>query len=94
MEFSTGSRARHPGLALGSAFVLLLATAPALARGAPDSFAELANQLLPTVVNIATTETLKPGSAETALPDLPPGSPLQDLFKGFLDKDKGRPHHV
>ena len=32
---------------------------PAAARPAPDSFADLAAKLLPTVVNIATTQTLK-----------------------------------
>lgn len=77
----------------------LLATPAALspniafARGAPDSFADLANQLLPTVVNIATTQTLKPMSPQASLPDLPPGSPLQDLFKDFL-KQNNAPRHV
>jgi serine protease Do len=66
----------------------------AAARGAPDSFSELASRLVPTVVNIATTETLKAGTPDMALPDLPPGSPLQDLFKDFLDKEKAHPHHV
>jgi serine protease Do len=70
-----------------------LATSPAAARGAPDSFADLANQLLPTVVNIATTQTLKPNSAQTAMPDLPPDSPLQDMFKDFLSQSK-IPRHV
>jgi len=65
----------------------------AMARGAPDSFADLANQLLPTVVNIATTQTLKPAAAQAALPDLPPGSPLQDLFKEF-QKQNNVPRHV
>jgi len=73
--------------------LLLFVGAPALARGAPDSFADLATRLLPTVVNISTTETLK-AAPSGAMPELPPGSPLQDLFKDFQDKDKGRPHHV
>jgi len=75
--------------------ILALAPAPAMARGAPDSFADLAGQLLPTVVNIATTETLKP-NADTAqqLPDLPPDSQLQQLFKGLLDQGKNVPRHV
>ena len=67
---------------------------PAYARGAPDSFADLANQLLPTVVNIATTQTLKPNAAQEALPDLPPDSPLQDLFKDFLNQNKNMPRHI
>src|SRR5215469_16149989 len=77
------------------ALLLLFADATAaMARGAPDSFADLAGQLLPTVVNIATTQTLKPNAPQAALPDLPPGTPLQDLFKDFLEKDKNLPHHV
>jgi len=81
-------------LAVG-AFMLApaLAISPAAGRGGPDSFADLANQLLPTVVNIATTQTLKPNSAQTALPDLPPDSPLQDMFKDFLSQSK-IPRHV
>jgi serine protease Do len=66
----------------------------AVARGAPDSFADLAGQWLPSVVNIATTQKIAANTADTNLPDLPPGSPLKDLFKDFLDKDKALPHHV
>jgi serine protease Do len=70
-----------------------LVAAPAVARGAPDSFADLANQLLPTVVNIATTQTVKSGGAQASLPDLPPDSPLQDMFKDYLSQSK-IPRHV
>jgi serine protease Do len=70
-----------------------MAPAPAFARGAPDTFSPLAERLLPTVVNIATTQTLKSGVAEL-MPDLPPDSPLQDLFKDYLSKNKNVPRHV
>ncbi|MGD0143929.1 MAG: Do family serine endopeptidase, partial [Rhizomicrobium sp.] len=81
--------------ALAFASPAALAAAPSgMGRGAPDSFADLANQLLPTVVNIATTQTLKAGAAETELPDLPPDSPLQQLFKDYLNQDKNVPRHV
>ncbi|MBN9587745.1 MAG: serine protease [Alphaproteobacteria bacterium 64-11] len=73
--------------------VPLWAAAPALARPAPDSFADLADKLLPTVVNIATSQTLKP-RAQPNLPKLPPGSPLEDLFKNFLGPRDGQPRHV
>ena len=66
---------------------------PALARGAPDSFADLAARLLPTVVNISTSQTLKAPSS-SAMPQLPPGSPLEDLFKNFLGPKQGAPRHV
>ncbi len=71
----------------------LALVAPALARGVPDSFADLSAKLLPTVVNIATTQTLR-ANQKSPLPDLPPGSPLQDLFKNFLGPGHNLPRHV
>ncbi|HEY8015025.1 MAG TPA: DegQ family serine endoprotease [Dongiaceae bacterium] len=61
--------------------VLLLATGPAaFARSAPDSFADLAEKLLPAVVNIATT---------TKITDANRGDPdLEELFKQFFDKQR------
>jgi serine protease Do len=67
--------------------------APALARGAPDSFADLSAKLLPTVVNIATSQTLKAPPPQD-MPSLPPGSPLGDLFKNFLGPNANKPQHV
>jgi serine protease Do len=94
--FDVWRSARRAVLAVAVALTVpaALAPAPAAARGAPDSFADLANRLLPTVVNIATTQTVKQGSAELAMPDLPPDSPLKELFKDYLDKNKNAPHHV
>ena len=68
-------------------------TPPALARPAPDSFADLANKMLPTVVNISTSQTLK-APPKTAMPQLPPGSPLEDLFKNFMGPRGNQPRHV
>ncbi|MCP5412966.1 MAG: DegQ family serine endoprotease [Alphaproteobacteria bacterium] len=79
---------------LCAALLLITPTSlPALARPAPDSFADLADKLLPTVVNIATSQTLKP-RARQDLPKLPPGSPLEDLFKNFTGPRDGQPRHV
>ncbi len=86
---------RSPGCRLH--FVCCAVAQPAVARGAPDSFADLADKLLPTVVNIATTQTLKPPPVRRpALPNMPPGSPLADLFKDFLAQQQSRaaPRHV
>ena len=69
-------------------------TAPAFARGAPDSFADLADKLLPTVVSIATSQTLKQPGPQASMPNIPPGSPLADLFKDFLAPQKSAPRHV
>jgi len=78
-------------LAMGA--FLILGAASAAARPAPDSFADLAAKLLPTVVNIATSQTLK-APPRAQLPNVPPGSPLEDLFKNFLGPDGEKPRHV
>jgi serine protease Do len=65
----------------------------ATARGAPDSFADLADQLLPTVVNIATTQTLKAAPQEE-FPKVPPGSLLDQFFKRFQTPGSNAPRHV
>ncbi len=48
----------------------------------PASFADLAEKLMPSVVNISTTQTVVTNS--NPLPfKFPPGSPLEDMFKEF-----------
>src|SRR4249920_19496 len=79
--------------ALLTCVLMTLAPNAVLARPAPDSFADLANKLLPTVVNINTSQTLK-APPQNAMPQLPPGSPLEDLFKNFLGPNSNRPRHV
>jgi serine protease Do len=76
-----------------SLFALVVLTAPVLARGAPDSFADLSARLLPSVVNIATSQTLKAPPPQD-MPTLPPGSPLEDLFKNFLGPKSNNPQRV
>jgi serine protease Do len=77
-------------------FLVFLAatTMPALARPAPDSFADLTDKLLPTVVSIATSQTMKQGAPQASLPDIPPDSPLAQLFKNFLGPERAQPRHV
>src|SRR5438477_2726137 len=94
-----GSKSRPEGLARTcvravAAGLCLLSLWPAagLARGAPDSFAELSAKLLPAVVNIATTQTIKVPEAGSS--DNAEDSALRDFFKNFLDKNKGLPRHV
>jgi serine protease Do len=67
-----------------------IASTPALARGAPDSFADLAARLLPSVVNISTTQILKTTSGngdqdQPDMPQFPPGSPFEKFFHDFLE---------
>jgi serine protease Do len=63
---------------------------PAIARDAPESFADLVDKLLPTVVNITTTQNVpQQGPRLRDMPQLPPGSPFEELFKEFFDKKGG-----
>jgi serine protease Do len=64
--------------------------APALAqtRDAPASFADLAEKLMPAVVNIATTQQQVQGRTRD-MPQAPPGTPLEEFFREFFER--GRP---
>ncbi|MGE3246955.1 MAG: Do family serine endopeptidase [Beijerinckiaceae bacterium] len=58
--------------------------APAAARGAPDSFADLAEKVSGAVVNISASQTV---SAPTIRPpNLPKGTPFDDLFEEFFKR--------
>ena len=48
----------------------------------PSSFADLAEKLMPSVVNISTTQTIKTTSNPFPF-QFPPGSPFEDMFKEF-----------
>ncbi len=84
-------------LALAGALMLPASLPPfvqtAAARGAPDSFADLAAQLLPAVVNISSSQAVQTradrGGPE--IPSFPPGSPFEQFFKDFMDKNRGGP---
>jgi len=76
-------------LALVLGFGLSLAPAQqAQAFGVPESFADLAEQISPAVVNI-TTSAMVAGPAD-GMPMLPEGSPFEDFFEDFnLPGDRG-----
>ncbi|NNF71185.1 MAG: Do family serine endopeptidase [Rhodobacteraceae bacterium] len=68
-------------------FALLFAQAlSAQARGTPESFADLAEQVSPSVVNITTSTTV---AASTGGPNpvVPEGSPFEDFFRDFMDRN-------
>ena len=48
----------------------------------PNSFADLAEKLMPSVVNISTTQTIKTSSNPFPF-EFPPGSPFEEMFKDF-----------
>ena len=66
---------------------LIAASSVAFAKPTPESFADLANELLPSVVNISTTQVIE-GRPGLELPKLPPGSPFEDFFKEFFDRNQ------
>ena len=67
---------------------------PPAVAARPQGYADLAERLLPMVVNISTSQTLRrrPG-ADTPAPQAPEGSPLDDFFKDFMDRGN-RPRRV
>ena len=88
------AEAPRVGLArLAAAFLALamlaLAAVPAAAQERPASFADLADELLPSVVNISSTKKIE-GHQGIPMPQFPPGSPFKEFFEEFLDRSPGR----
>ena len=69
--------------ALATAFVVTFQPLPADARGTPDGFADLAERLLPSVVNIQTTQTVQGG----VRPNVPVPEEFQEFFRRFGQPD-------
>ena len=55
----------------------------------PDSFADLAEKLLPAVVNISSTAKVEQPEDFPDLPQFPEGSPFEDFFEEFMGR-RGR----
>ena len=53
------------------------------AKKVPATFADLAEKLMPSVVNISTTQTIKTTSNPFRNFKFPPGSPFEEMFKEF-----------
>ncbi|MDE3027721.1 MAG: Do family serine endopeptidase [Paracoccaceae bacterium] len=71
------------GLALGLALVLGQSTG-AVAKGAPDGFADLAAKVSPAVVDITTSTTVAAPTDGGA--QVPPGSPFEQFFRDFMNQ--------
>ncbi|MFA4994598.1 MAG: Do family serine endopeptidase [Bdellovibrionales bacterium] len=90
------SPARYSGKLFAAAIILAIAgsastlPAQANARSGPPGFADLAEKLLPAVVNISTTQTITAKDGFEGFPELqfPPGSPFEDFFKELLQKQQ------
>ncbi|RMD47276.1 MAG: DegQ family serine endoprotease [Alphaproteobacteria bacterium] len=94
MELPARARPRAGGLAaraLGLIAALALVTVhagAAAARSAPESFADLVEEVEPAVVNITTATVIE--SPIGPAPIIPKGSPFEEFFKDFLDR-QGQP---
>ncbi len=74
---------------IGVLAILMFAAGNAWARPAPENFADLAERLLPSVVNISTVQAVSEDE-KRQVPNLPPGSPFQEFFDEFFDNQKRR----
>lgn len=79
-------------------FILLHISSVSHAGTPPQSFADLSEKLLPSVVNISSTQKVQSAGdmpEMQGLPDFPDGSPFQDFFDQFMDRRnapfEGRP---
>ena len=69
-------------------FVLINFIIGAHAQDRPISFADLAEKLMPSVVNISTTQIIETKSNPFPGLEFPPGSPFEDMFKEFGEPKK------
>ncbi|MFC6445985.1 DegQ family serine endoprotease [Shinella zoogloeoides] len=94
MALKTRSSAAHAALALAVSFSLVAAgplAVPAAAEvkpAGPESVADLAEGLLDAVVNISTSQNVK-DEDKGPVPQVPEGSPYQDLFDDFFKGEGG-----
>jgi serine protease Do len=72
------------GVGLGTG----LGIGPAAGRSAPDSFADLAEQLMPAVVNIATSQLVEQQPEMPDLEQFPEGSPFREFFEEFFNQQQ------
>ncbi len=85
-----GPQALFPAVFL-ALFLAFGGASVAHAKATPDSFADMAQELLPSVVNISTTQVIE-GRSGMEMPKLPPGSPFEDFFKEFFDRNQPQQH--
>lgn len=72
-------------LSLLAVMLLLVQSLSAAAR--PDSFADLAEKISPAVVNITTSTVVETNAGPN--PIVPEGSPFEDFFREFQDRNRG-----
>ena len=97
LSLSGGGAARALAFLVLGAVLAFTPLPDATAKPAPDGFADLAARLLPAVVNVSSTQTIKPGQeggdpgSDPDQPNFPPGSPFEQFFHDFLNRNHGGP---
>ncbi|PPR77562.1 MAG: Periplasmic serine endoprotease DegP [Alphaproteobacteria bacterium MarineAlpha2_Bin1] len=69
-------------------FSLLHFSDTSYSAGRPDSFADLAAKLKPSVVNVSTTHDISSPHSFGEMPKAPPGSPFEEFFRDFFEKQQ------
>ena len=69
--------------------ILFLFSFNANAKDYPGSFADLAERLMPSVVNISTTQIITTRTNPFPF-EFPPGSPFEDMFRDFGEPKERR----
>ena len=88
-RFNATNGVAYPKLVMRLSLMLLLAgsiawiPAPASALQAPDSFADVIEDILPAVVDIVSTQKVAGRQQEVPNFEFPPGSPFRDFFEEF-----------
>ena len=65
---------------------LSLMAQPAMARGTPETFADVVENVMPAVVNISTIQLVETQRGSRNMPQLPRGGPWDEMFKDFLEQ--------
>ena len=75
---------------LSISFVLIFGSINlSFSKNVPESFADLAEELMPSVVNISTTQIIKTSGNPFPF-QFPPGSPFEEMFKDFQQPTERR----
>ncbi len=75
-------------LTVAVAALVLFGSVAAQARSGPESFADLAEKVMPAVVNISASTTVE--GNKRAMPQMPKGTPFDDLFEEFFKRRGGQ----
>jgi serine protease Do len=74
---------------VSAAILALCLSSPVLARGAPDGFADLAEQLLPAVVNVSSTQTIAAGKEAPEDEE----TPFEQFFHDYMNRHNHGDNH-